>query len=294
MSLKIIIRLLGGIGNQFFQYAVGRSIAIRHKGELILDDSLLRQRRFLVTPRGYELAMYNILARKLNPDEESSLQFLVRRPFRYLYAKGLMKSNFTYYREPHFEFDSRLHQLSGDLILEGYWQSERYFSDISNELRRELQPINPLDVKAQELLNQILNENSVGLHVRRGDYTSNQIGVKHHVVCDLAYYQRAIKVVAERMEKPVFFVFTDDPAWVKKRFRIDFPMVLVSRLNTWSAHDDLRLMSNCAHNIIANSSFSWWGAWLNPSPEKIVVAPSRWFRIEKNTQDLIPRAWNLV
>lgn len=286
--------MLGGIGNQFFQYAVGRSLAIRHKGELLLDDSLLRQRRFGVTPRGYGLAMYNILARKLNPDEESSLQFLVRHPFRYLYATGLLKSDFTYYREPHFEFDSRLHQLAGDLILEGYWQSERYFADIANELRRELQPINLLDVKAQEILNQILNENSVSLHVRRGDYISNPTVVNNHVVCDFAYYQKAVSIVAERVANPVFFVFTDDPLWVTNKFRIDFPMVLVSRLNTWPAYDDLRLMSHCAHNIIANSSFSWWGAWLNSSPKKIVVAPSRWFRAEKNTQDLIPPRWNLV
>jgi len=292
--LKIIIRLLGGIGNQFFQYAVGRSLAIRHKGELLLDDSLLRQRRFGVTPRDYELGVYNIRARKLNPDEASYLQYLVRRPFRYLYTAGLKKSNFTYYREPHFEYDSRLHQLAGDLILEGYWQSERYFSDIANEIRRELQPINLLDVNAQEYLSQILRENSVGLHVRRGDYISNSTVVKNHVICDLAYYKRAVSVVAEWVKNPVFFVFTDDPAWVTKKFRIDFPMVLVSRLNTWPAYDDLRLMSNCAHNIIANSSFSWWGAWLNSNPKKIVVAPFRWFRAGKNTQDLIPPEWNLV
>lgn len=292
--MKIIIRLLGGIGNQLFQYAVGRSLAIKHEGELLLDDSLLRQRRFGVTPREFELSVYNIRARKLHSDEESYIQFLVRRPFRYLYATGLMKSNFTYYREPHFEFDSRLHQLAGDLILEGYWQSERYFADIADELRRELQPINLLDVNAHGFLNKILHENSVSLHVRRSDYISNPAVAKNHVVCDLAYYQRAVAMVAERVANPFFFVFTDDPAWVTKKFRIDFPMVLVSRPNTWPAYDDLRLMSNCAHNIIANSSFSWWGAWLNSRPKKIVVAPSRWFRAKKNTQDLIPPEWNLV
>jgi hypothetical protein len=292
--VKIIIRLLGGIGNQLFQYAVGRSLAIRHDGELLLDDSLLKRRRFCVTPRSYELGVYNIRARKLHSDEESNLQFLVRRPFQYLYATGLMKSNYTYYREPHFEFDSRLHQLTGDLIIEGYWQSERYFIDIANELRRELQPINLLDVNAQKYFEQIQRENSVSLHVRRGDYISNPAAAKNHVVCDIAYYQRAVAAIVERVANPVFFVFTDDPVWVAKKLRIDFPMVLVSRPLAWPAHDDLRLMSHCAHHIIANSSFSWWGAWLNSCPGKIVVAPSRWFKVEPNIQDLIPRDWNLV
>jgi hypothetical protein len=170
--------LLGGIGNQFFQYAIGRSLAIRHKGELLLDDSLLRQRRFGVTQRNYMLDMYKIRARKLNSEESSYLQYLVRRPFRYLYTTGLKKSNFTYYREPHFDFDSGIYQLAGDLILEGYWQSERYFTDVANEIRRELQPINLPDVIVQEYLSQILRENSVGLHVRRGDYISNPTVVR--------------------------------------------------------------------------------------------------------------------
>lgn len=101
-------------------------------------------------------------------------------------------------------------------------------------------------------------------------------------------------MVAERVLNPVFFVFSDDPAWVEMELRIGFPMVLVSQPQSWPAYEDLRLMSQCQHHIIANSSFSWWGAWLNPSPDKIIVAPSRWFRVEKNMQDLFPPDWHVI
>lgn len=292
--MKIIVRLAGGIGNQIFQYAAGRSLAISHDYELCLDDSLLKQRRYGVTPRDYELDAYNIVARKLTPAEQAAVKPRVRRPLRYMYDIGLMKSPFYYYREPHFEFDHKLHQLSGNLIIEGYWQSERYFSDIANTLRRELQPINPPPSNMRDFLGQMTKNNSVSLHVRRGDYISNPKAAANHVSCDLAYYKRAAALVAERVSSPVFYVFSDDPEWVENELQIGFPMVLVSQPKSWPAYDDLRLMSHCAHHIIANSSFSWWGAWLNPSPDKIVIAPSRWFRVDKNIQDLIPPKWLVI
>jgi hypothetical protein len=291
--LKIIVRLLGGIGNQLFQYAAGRSLATKEDCELILDDSLMIRRPWM-TPRDYALDVYNIQARRISLKEKASLLFRVLPPFRYLYETGLANSPFTYYREPHYHFDPGLHQLTGDLIIEGYWQSGRYFADIADDLRRELQPIRPLDIHAQNFLDQILNGNSVSLHIRRGDYISNPAAAKNFFTCDLAYYQRAVAFVGERVANVVFFVFTDDPYWVEKEFRIDFPMVLVSRPNAWPAHDDLRLMSHCSQHIIANSSFSWWGAWLNPRPDKVVVAPSRWFREKRNMRDLISPEWNII
>ena len=247
-----------------------------------------------MTPRYYALGVYNIKARKISLKEKSLLLFRVLPPFRYLYEIGLVKSSFTYYREPHYQFDPGLHQLAGDLIIEGYWQSGRYFADISDELRRDLEPISPLGINAQKILDLIRRGNSVSLHIRRGDYISNTAAAKNFFVCDNAYYQSAVAFVAERVTNPVFFVFTDDPSWVEKEFRIDFPMVHVSRPNAWPAHDDLRLMSHCNNHIIANSSFSWWGAWLNPRQKKIVVAPARWFRKNRNMQDLIPPEWNTV
>ncbi len=293
-EVKIITRLDGGIGNQFFQYAAARFLAIKNNAELLLDDSLLTQSRIGVTKRNYELGAYNIKAKRLDKTEQSTLQFRARRPFRYLYEMGFLKSSFAYYREPHFEYDPQLIRLTGNLIIDGYWQSERYFNEIADDIRRELQPIEPPSPNEREFLSKIIRVNSVSLHIRRGDFIINPMAAAHHVVCDLTYYQRAVSMVAKRVLNPVFFVFSDDPVWVKKELRLDYPMVLVSRSQSWPAYEDLRLMSNCMHHIIANSSFSWWGAWLNPSSSKIVVAPSRWFRVEKNTKDLTPPEWYLV
>jgi len=291
---KIIIRLSGGLGNQLFQYATGRYIATKNNAELMVDDTMLNVHRYGVTKRAYELDFYHIRARKLSTEEKIILQLRVRRPFRYLYDVRIIKSSFIYYRESHFEFDPKLHQLTGNLIIEGYWQSERYFNKIAEDIRRDLQPVTPPQVTIQGLLDQVMGTNSVSIHVRRGDFIHNPRAASSHVVCDLLYYQRAVAFIAERVTNPVFFVFTDDPDWVSKYFDINFPMVLVSRPRSIPAYEDLRLMSHCANNIMANSSFSWWGSWLNPNPEKIVVAPVRWFQEEKNMQDLIPHTWNVL
>lgn len=289
--MQVITRLIGGLGNQLFQYAAGRSLSAKLGVELVLDDSLLRQHRSDVTYREYALDAYQIRGRKICPDENRAVQARVRRPVRYLIEAGLLRSPYTYYREPHFQYDPKLFEVSGNVIIEGYWQSERYFSDIAHELRKELQPVTPLLTKTQGYLEQIKRQNSVSMHVRRGDYVSLAGAAATYATCDLHYYRRAVDIVAQRVPNPVFFVFSDAPEWVKENLMIDYPMVLVSQPDVWPDYEDLRLMSYCSHNIIANSSFSWWGAWLNIWPDKIVVAPSKWFKNDKETCDLIPSEW---
>ncbi|HNX69539.1 MAG TPA: alpha-1,2-fucosyltransferase [Candidatus Omnitrophota bacterium] len=290
---KIITRLFGGLGNQFFQYAAGRALAARHGAELILDNSLLKRRRWGVTYREYALDAYHVRGRKASALENKIIQRRVFRPFDFLCNRGLMRSSYVYYREPHYEYDPGLFQIVDNAIIEGYWQSERYFRDVADEIRDEFQPVAPLLPLAQECLAQIQQQNSVSVHVRRGDYIS-KTGAAVYETCDAQYYQRAIDFVAKRVSKPVLFVFSDAPDWVKENLKSDYPMVVVSRLHSWPVYDDLRLMSLCRHNIIANSSFSWWGAWLNANPDKIVVAPSRWFKNGYNTCDLIPLEWNII
>lgn len=289
--MQIITRLLGGLGNQLFQYAVGRALSVRHGAELLLDDSLLKRHRYNTTHREYALDAYQLRGRKLSPRENRIIRARVSWPFRYLCESGLVRSSFTYYREPHFEYDPILFKASDNIILEGYWQSARYFCEITDELRSELQPATPLLPMAQRYLEQITQQNSVSLHVRRGDYVSKASTAANYVACDLQYYRRAIDIVAKREPNPVFFVFSDTPDWVKENLKIDYPMILVSQPYSWPAYEDLRLMSSCAYNIIANSSFSWWAAWLNTNPDKIVVAPSQWFKNDNNTRDLIPPEW---
>lgn len=289
--MKVITRLLGGLGNQFFQYATGRSLSARLGAELFLDDSLLIKRRSDVTYREYAFDEYQIRGRKLGSNEYRAVQARVRRPVRYLIEAGLIRSPYSYYREQHFNYDPKLFEVSGDVIIEGYWQSARYFSNIADELRVELQPVTPLPTSAQGYLEKIKLQNSVSLHVRRGDYLSNAGAAATYATCDLQYYRRAVAIIAQRVSNPVFFVFSDAPDWAKENLQIDYPIVLISQPDAWPAYEDLRLMSYCTHNIIANSSFSWWGAWLNDNPDKIVVAPSLWFKNDNDTCDLILPEW---
>jgi hypothetical protein len=142
-----------------------------------------------------------------------------------------------------------------------------------------------------ELKEEIGNTNAVSLHVRRGDYVHNSTNAATYEVCSLDYYRASIRHMAERIQQPKFFIFSDDIAWVKNNLKIDFPHHYVDCNHGEESYNDMRLMSLCQHHIIANSSFSWWGAWLNPNREKIVIAPKNWFAIERDTRDLYSAGW---
>ena len=196
------------------------------------------------------------------------------------------------YREPHFQFDPALLELRAPVYLDGYWQSERYFSSIAVLLRQELTAKAPLDPKNEALARSIDAVNAVSLHVRRGDYVDNPATTRFHGVCSLDYYQRAIDYISLRVEAPHLFVFSDDPQWTRANLRYAAATTFVDANPPDRGYRDMGLMARCRHHIIANSSFSWWGAWLNPSCEKIVIAPDRWFSAARNdTRDLIPPGW---
>jgi len=198
----------------------------------------------------------------------------------------------TVVRERSFGFDADALDIEGNLLLEGYWQSEKYFADISDLIREEFTLHRPLDPKNAALAELIGSVNSVSIHVRRGDYVTNPHTHQVHGVCPLDYYERAIRVVAERAPHPHLFVFSDDPEWTKGHLRFPFPTVYVEGNEGEKQCEDLRLMNLCRHNIIANSSFSWWGAWLNRNPGKTVVAPAKWFKSGgMDTRDLLPETW---
>ena len=159
-------------------------------------------------------------------------------------------------------------------------------------MRREFVIKYQQDAQSQMFSDRIQSTESVSLHVRRADYIQNALTNKIHGTCDQDYYDRAIRYIAERVIDPHFFIFSDEPEWVKENLKIDFPMTVVDCNDASRNYEDLRLMSTCKHNIIANSSFSWWGAWLNPNPDKLVITPEQWFNDKKrNTKDLIPEQW---
>jgi hypothetical protein len=183
-------------------------------------------------------------------------------------------------------------EARGSLYLEGYWQSEKYFADIGEQLRNELTLKAPPDAQNAETIAAIENCNAVCLHVRRGDYVAEPDINAVHGTCDADYYQRAVAAVANRVADPVFFVFSDDPDWCATRLRVPYPVNLITHNVRSQDHEDLRLMTHCKHFILANSSFSWWGAWLASRPEKTVICPKRWFaRADVPTDDLIPSTW---
>jgi hypothetical protein len=196
------------------------------------------------------------------------------------------------YREPHFEFDPAVPELQAPCYLDGYWQSERYFSDIAGVLRRDFTARAPLNRQNEALAAGIDVVNAVSLHVRRGDYVDDPTTNRFHGICSPDYYERALAFIIARAGMPELFVFSDDQQWARANLRFSVPMTFIDANPPDRGHLDMYLMARCRHNIIANSSFSWWGAWLNPSSEKIIVAPQRWFSNSgHDTRDLIPPSW---
>lgn len=278
----IIVRLNGGLGNQMFQYAAGRRAALAHKTILKLDresfDSSSPVRR------GYSLGDFAIQA------EIATKKDLERVATRTIRLPWDRRRNTRYIKEKHFHFDPQILKLPDNSYLDGYWQSEKYFLDCEKIIRRDLKLESAIGRKATEILQKVKNSNSVSLHVRRGDYAKSPHTRVHHGLLPSTYYQQAMSLISKALADPIFFVFSDDPGWVRRNLKITFPAVIVS--GQTRDFEDLMLMSACRQHIIANSSFSWWGAWLNRNPNKIVVAPKRWFREKSiDTSDLIPDDW---
>lgn len=277
----IIVKLRGGLGNQLFQYALGRHLAVLNQTELKLDVSLLDEINDW-TYRTYGLGEFNIKATLATKDEIKRLQGIWGGFAKFL---GLQIS----VSEPHFHFYAPILSLKEDVYLEGYWQSEKYFRDIVHLIREDLTPKTPHSKPCQTLKKFIAQSNAVSVHIRRGDYASTSKANRYLKPCEADYYQKAIDYLINWVSKPVFFIFSDDILWVKANFKIDFPTHYIEGN---SAQEDLLLMASCQHHIIANSTFSWWGAWLNRHPDKIVIAPQKWFSTERfDTRDLLPETW---
>jgi hypothetical protein len=288
----ILVRLQGGLGNQLFQYAAARRLARARGAELRLDLSRLGGPG-LRTPRRYELGALNVAAEVAGADDLAKIRRepkgLVERVRTRLSGDG---SGLRVVREAHFHFDPAVLDLPDGVCLAGYWQSERYFADVADLVRKEFTPKAPLAGRNAELAGEIEGCEAVSVHVRRNDYLADPAVLAVHGMCGPAYYERALAHVAERLADPVFFVFGDDAEWARGNVRAPGRMVIVDHNGAEHPAEDLRLMGLCRHHVIANSTFSWWGAWLNPRTEKVVVAPQRWFATDQwDTRDLIPAGW---
>jgi hypothetical protein len=272
----IITKITGGLGNQMFEYAAGLSLAKKNNDGLKLDISAYKKYRL----HAYGLSVFQISAGLAEKSECDAIRYRHHGFFDKAYRKitGIEKIRTAdYIQEKSFEFDPSILSLTGDKYLEGYWQSWKYFSAIEPLVRAEFTQKQPMDAANSEMRKNIADCESVSLHVRRGDYVSDPKTRAFHGVDLSGYYAAAIERVFSKTKKPHFFIFSDEPGWVRENFKNAFEFTVVDINPPKKGYEDMRLMSACSHNITANSSFSWWGAWLNSNPEKIVTAPARWF-----------------
>ncbi len=283
----VIVRLIGGLGNQLFQFAAAKSIAIQNNTTLLIDS------RDLDNPNQIrKFSLDHFTLEYQNATDQELDRFLNRN--QNLFSKVLIKLFKLYptYKETYFQFNSSVFKMGSNLYLDGYFQSEKYFKSIESEIRNDFQFKNTPNFQNQTMLKQISNVNSISIHVRRADYVTNSNTNQVHGTCSLEYYQTAISFVKSKITNPHFFVFSDDIEWSKQNLTLDDNTEFIDFNIGKLDHEDLRLMSACKHNIIANSSFSWWGAWLNQNSQKIVIAPKKWFNDTTiNTIDLIPENW---
>lgn len=283
----IIVRLTGGLCNQMFQYAVARRVSQFNNAILKFDLSEYEKKNQI---RTYRLKYFNILENIAIKEEIEKLIGSNNKSTKKI-LNIISKRNKNHIKEKHFHFDKDILKLHDNIYFDGYWQSEKYFIDIEKTIRQEYvlkSQFNKKLIKKDEY-EKIGNCNSISIHVRRGDYDYHTTINNVFGLCSLDYYRKAISRVVEDINNPNFFIFSDDITWTKENLKIDYPTVFIENNKDY---EDLVLMSRCKANIIANSSFSWWGAWLNQNKRKIVIAPKNWFRDKsKNTKDLLPKTW---
>jgi hypothetical protein len=283
----IVVRLQGRLGNQMFEYAVGRTLAERHGTELVLDSSWVVDGAGGGTMR-YELGCFDLdvqvrpvweVARVPNPSGfVYALQRLRPSRRRFLHVVAEEASN---------AFTPAVASAPDDAYLLGYWQFEEYFAE-REALVREAFSFPALSAASAEIAEEIGRSTAVSVHVRRGDYTEHA----HLGGLEASYYERAAETIADAVGDIRLFVFSDEPAWCAEALRFPYETTIVERpLPVEREWEDMRLMSLCRHHVIANSTYGWWGAWLNPSSDKLVVAPRRWSRTEKREGDPIPDRW---
>lgn len=288
----VISNLIGGLGNQMFQYAVGRALSLERDVPLRLDISDFANYEL---HQGFELQrVFNCTADIANEtDVRTKLGWQYMSSVRRVVSRSSMAAlrRKAFVIEPHFHYWHGIKNVPSDCYLKGYWQSEQYFLEAATQIRREFSFKLPLEQKNTEIANQIQQTNAISLHVRRGDYVSNYKNIKTYELCSLDYYRSSIHYISERVQNPNFIIFSDDVAWAKKNLKIDFPHQYIANNQGSESYNDMRLMSLCKHHIIANSTFSWWGAWLNSKTDKLVIAPKNWFFNQTNVKDLLPMSW---
>lgn len=287
--LPVVVRMSGGLGNQLFQYACARSMADRLGTELLLDLSAYGRQPASETPRAFGLDVFRVRYRAAS--EEDLRPFAQHFGNRWRRWSARFSGSTQLLAQTGYGFDVRAEQAGPGTYLIGHWQSERYFSANADRIRADLAPVEPFDSNDEALIRRMSGSTSVSVHVRRGDYVTNPVTSAHHPTCGPEYYLRSSEHVLRSHPDARFFVFSDDIPWAKEHLHFAAPVEFIDGPDR-PAHKDMLLMSRCKHHIIANSSFSWWGAWLNADPLKMLVAPRVWYHDPAiDSRDLLPPNW---
>lgn len=269
----ITARISSGLGNQMFQYAAAFALSRRLGTELQMDTFLM-YRNCGCTPRNFELDAFCI-------------QFQKRLRHRHFLSNKFLRNmaNFTYkifykkkwYLEEHFYYlyDSRIENAGKNCYLAGFFQSEKYFANCKDDVRKEFQFKKNLCGQNEKLMEKLQEQNTVALHIRRGDYVKER-NIKLGLVCTPFYYENAIEYIQKHIPNLVFLIFSEDLEWVRANIKIPQPCHFIDWNLALPPSIDMQLMSLCKHQIISNSSYSWWASWLNNNPSKIIVAPDKW------------------
>jgi hypothetical protein len=288
MKKQIISQATGGLGNQLFQYAFAKELSRIYNLPFKLDLSFFDY---------YELHEYSLDPFTIEKDyttREEIAELNEKDTGNNLFS-SLFKRKIHRYEEQKFSYsDHYLKGLSFPLYLKGYWQSEKYFKHVEQEIRADFKVLTPPSEENKHVLDQIKKTNSIFLHVRRGNYVTDQETLKFHGSCSKAYYTSAVKCFQEVVDNPVFYIFSNDIPWSREHMDFDVEKVFVDLNDDSKDYEDFRLMYSCKHAIIANSTFSWWAAYLIENATKQIIAPKQWFANEEmqaQTGDLLPESW---
>ena len=299
--MLVVSKLIGGLGNQMFQYAAGRAVAKRMNCALALDTHrLLDHSDTTITLRNYELRIFSGLAATIVDSRvaKTLVRYQTKPVFRAINKArkilGLRPDYVELGEGGTFHYNAMVahYQAPAALVyLDGYWQNQRYFEAIAPQLRQELTfpafAAGPNLEASQRIA--AAGSRAISVHIRRGDY----LQFADHGLCSVTYYEQALALMMANVPDQQFFVFSDDLAWVKSNIPLPLGAIFIDWNQGVSSYHDLHLMSQCRHHIIANSSFSWWGAWLNNHPNKLVISPRNWMGNPAVSADrVVPESWH--
>jgi hypothetical protein len=292
----IIISIKGGLGNQMFQYAFGRKMSIINNAELFLDLRWFNTENEDF-PRKYVLDKFNINAEIANPilinkvrggfkNYDSIYNRILKKICPFLFKNNISEKN--------IHFDPTIFNKKGDKYYDGYWANFNYFIDIDDVIMKDLTLLVNFETSKKNLIDEIRGRNSISIHIRRGDYAKIDSTREFHGLLSKKYYESSIEKIVQIVNEPHFYFFSDDIAWVKENYNIACPHTFVENSPDGEEYFDLVLMSMCKHNIIANSTFSWWAAWLNNNPDKVIFVPYNWSKVIPDSSEIVPKSWNII